>query len=65
MTASASLTANGTIVTSNHIAGTQLYDAIDLCSDGNSAKSNIIYGSSQDGIHTNDTCPPSTGSSNT
>jgi len=36
-----------------------------LCSDGNSAKSNIIYGSSQDGIHTDDTCPPSTGSSNT
>jgi hypothetical protein len=33
--------------------------------DGNSAKSNIIYGSSQDGIHTDDTCPPSTGSSNT
>jgi len=65
VTASASLTANGIVVTSNHIGGTQLYDAIDLCSDGNSAKSNPIYGSSQDGIHTDDTCPPSTGSSNT
>jgi hypothetical protein len=65
VTASATLTANGTIVTSNHIGGTQLYDAIDLCSDGNTAKSNVIYGSSQDGIHTDDTCPPSTGSGNT
>jgi hypothetical protein len=64
VTASATLTANGTIVTSNHIGGTQTYDAIDLCSDGNAAKSNVIYGSSQDGIHTDDTCPPSTGSSN-
>jgi hypothetical protein len=65
VTASATQTANGTIVTSNHIGGTQTFDAIDLCSDGNSAKSNVIYGSSQDGIHTDDTCPPSTGSSNT
>jgi parallel beta-helix repeat protein len=65
VTASASLTANGTIVKSNHIGGTQLYDAIDLCSDGNTAQSNTIYGSSQDGIHTDDTCPPSTGSTNT
>jgi Right handed beta helix region len=65
VTESASQTANGTIVTSNHIGGTQNYDAIDLCSDGNTAKSNVIYGSSQDGIHTDDTCPPSTGSSNT
>jgi hypothetical protein len=57
-------TANNTIVTSNHIGGTQLYDAIDLCSDGNMAKSNVIYGSSQDGIHVDGECPPSTGSSN-
>ncbi len=65
VTASATLTANGTIVTSNHIGGTQLYDAIDLCSDGNSAKSNVIYGSSQDGIHVDGECPPSTGINNT
>jgi hypothetical protein len=64
VTASGTLTANGTIVTSNHIGGTQLYDAIDLCSDGNTAKSNVIYGSSQDGIHTDDSCSPSTGSNN-
>lgn len=57
--------ANGTIIKSNHIGGTQLFDAIDLCSDGNTAKANVIYGSSQDGIHTDDSCPPSTGSNNT
>jgi Right handed beta helix region len=65
VTEAAGKTANGTVVKSNHVGGTQNYDAIDLCSDGNTAQSNIIYGSSQDGIHTDDTCPPSTGSSNT
>jgi len=56
--------ANSTIIKSNHIGGTQLFDAIDLCSDGNTAQANVIYGSSQDGIHTDDSCPPSTGSNN-
>jgi len=56
--------ANGTIIKSNHIGGTQLFDAIDLCSDGNTAQANVIYGSSQDGIHTDDSCSPSTGSNN-
>ena len=65
VTESGTQTANKTVVTSNRIGGTQLYDAIDLCSDGNSAKTNVIYGSSQDAIHTDDTCPPSTGSNNT
>jgi hypothetical protein len=57
-------TANNTIIKSNHIGGTQLYDAIDLCSDGNMAQGNVIYGSSQDAIHTDDSCSPSTGSNN-
>ncbi len=64
VTEAAGKTANGTVVTSNHIGGTQLYDAIDLCSDGNTAQSNVIYGSSQDGIHVDGECPPSTGSGN-
>jgi hypothetical protein len=64
VTESAGKTANGTVVTSNHVGGTQLYDAIDLCSDSNTAKSNVIYGSSQDGIHVDGECPPSTGSGN-
>jgi hypothetical protein len=65
VTASATLTADGTMVSLNHIGGTQLYDAIDLCSDGNTAKSNVIYGSAQSGIHVDDECAPSTGSGNT
>jgi hypothetical protein len=65
VTESAGKTANGTVVKSNHVGGTQNYDAIDLCSDGNIAQLNVIYGSAQSGIHTDDTCPPSTGSGNT
>ena len=58
VTASASLTANGIVVTSNHIGGTQLYDAIDLCSNGNTADSNSIFGSNaQSGVHVDDQCP--------
>ena len=62
VTESATLTANGTIIRSNHVGGTQLFDAIDLCSDGDTAHSNVIYGSEQSGIHLDDECPPSTGS---
>jgi hypothetical protein len=58
-------TADGTIIRSNHIGGTQNFDAIDLCSDNNTAESNTIYGSAQSGIHVDDECPPSTGSGNT
>lgn len=58
-------TANGTIIRSNHIGGTQNFDAIDLCSDNNTAESNTIYGSAQSGIHVDDECAPSTGSGNT
>jgi parallel beta-helix repeat protein len=65
VTESATLTANGTIIRSNHVGGTQLYDAIDLCSDGNTAESNLIYGSAQSGIHVDGECPPSTGSGTT
>ncbi|HSY30468.1 MAG TPA: right-handed parallel beta-helix repeat-containing protein [Verrucomicrobiae bacterium] len=50
--------ADGAIVTSNHIGGTQEFDAIDLCSNGNTAHSNSIYGSlAQSGIHLDDECP--------
>ena len=64
VTEAAGKTANGTVVKLNHVGGTQNYDAIDLCSDGNTAQSNVIYGSSQDGIHVDGECPPSTGSGN-
>jgi hypothetical protein len=65
VTESALLTANGTIVKSNHVGGTQIYDAIDLCSDQNTAESNVIYGSAQSGIHVDGECSPSTGSGTT
>lgn len=55
---------NNQIITANHIGGTQTFDAIDLCSNGNMAESNVIYGSAQSGIHIDDTCG-STGNSNT
>jgi hypothetical protein len=64
-TASATLTANGTVIKSNHLGGTQNFDAIDLCSDGNTAQSNTIYGAAESGIHLDDSCTPSTGSTNT
>jgi hypothetical protein len=49
-------TGDGTIIKSNHIGGTQNYDAIDLCSNGNTVQSNVIYGSAQDGVHADDSC---------
>jgi hypothetical protein len=46
-----------TIIT-NHIGGTQNFDTIDLCSNGNIAESNTIFGSqAQSGIHIDDECP--------
>jgi parallel beta-helix repeat protein len=64
-TESATLTADGTVIRSNHVGGTQNYDALDLCSDHNTAESNTIYGSAQSAIHLDDSCSPSTGSNNT
>lgn len=57
--------ADNTLIKGNHIGGTQTYDALDLCSDGNTAESNTIYGAAQSGIHLDDSCSPSTGSNNT
>jgi parallel beta-helix repeat protein len=44
------------IIKTNHIGGTQTYDAIDVCSNNNTVTGNVIYGSSQDGIHADDSC---------
>jgi hypothetical protein len=50
--------ADNATITFNHIAGTQEFDAIDLCSDANTARYNTIYGSlAQSGIHLDDGCP--------
>ena len=48
-----------TLITNNHIGGTQLFDAIDVCSNNNGIQKNVIYGSSQDAIHLDDSCSPS------
>ena len=56
--------ANGATITSNHIGGTQNFDAIDLCSSNNTAESNVIDGSAQSGVHADDSCP-SSGTGNT
>jgi hypothetical protein len=51
-------TADNTTVSLNHIGGTRNFDAINLCSNGNTAQSNSIYGSNaQSGIHVDDECP--------
>jgi len=60
-------TADYNNVTSNKItgtlaAGTFLDDGIDLCSNNNTAASNIVFNSSGSGIHIDSTCTESTGS---
>lgn len=57
-------TADSTSITTNNVEGTQLFDAIDLCSNSNTAESNIIYGSAQSAIHVDDSCG-GTGNNNT
>ena len=50
--------ADNATVNTNHIGGTQNFDAIDLCSNGNTAEQNTIYGGqAQSGIHIDDECP--------
>jgi parallel beta-helix repeat protein len=43
-------------VTGNKIFGTHLFDGIDLCSDNNTVKSNIVNSSDQSGIHIDSGC---------
>jgi len=50
--------ADNAVINSNHVGGTQAFDAIDLCSNGNTADSNSIFGSNaQSGVHVDDECP--------
>ena len=48
--------ADNTLVTNNRVMGTQIFDAIDLCSNGNTARGNVLFGSAQSAIHVDDTC---------
>jgi hypothetical protein len=47
---------DNTTITSNKVSGTQLFDAVDVCSNSNTVKSNTIYGSAQSGVHVDDSC---------
>src|SRR3984957_9581909 len=50
--------ADNATINTNHIGGTQNFDAIDLCSNGNTAEQNTIHGGqAQSGIHIDDACP--------
>ncbi len=49
-------TADDTQVTSNKVSGTQIFDAIDVCSSTNTVHNNTVYGSAQSAIHFDDTC---------
>jgi hypothetical protein len=48
--------ADSNVITGNKVAGTQLFDAIDLCSNSNTAHTNTIYGSTESGVHIDDSC---------
>jgi parallel beta-helix repeat protein len=50
-------------VSSNVVSATRIFDAIDVCSNGNTVNSNTVNGADESGIHLDDTCG-STGSGN-
>jgi len=62
--AGAGFLADTTSVTGNKIIGTQIFDGIDLCSNGNTVTGNEISSSTEAGIHLDSSCA-STGNSNT
>jgi hypothetical protein len=55
---------DGVIVMSNKIFGTATYDAIDVCTNSNTIKSNTIFNSATSGVHLDASCG-SSGNNNT
>jgi len=47
---------DGVSVTSNKIFGTSAYDAIDVCTNGNTVTSNTIFDSAESGVHLDASC---------
>ncbi len=47
---------DGVTVTSNKVFGTSTYDAIDVCTNGNTVKSNAILNSAESGVHLDASC---------
>jgi hypothetical protein len=61
-------TGDGVSVISNKIFGTSSYDAIDVCTNGNTVKSNTIFNSAESGVHLDASCSSggvTTGNDNT
>jgi hypothetical protein len=54
--AGAGFLADDAIVTGNKVTGTQIFDGIDLCSNGDTATSNEVNSSTEAGIHLDDSC---------
>jgi len=54
---------DGVTVTTNKIYGTSTADAIDVCTNGNTIRTNMIFNSAQSGIHFDASCG-STGNNN-
>jgi hypothetical protein len=55
---------DGVSVTANKIFGTSSFDAIDVCTNGNTIKTNTIFNSAESGLHFDASCG-STGNGNT
>jgi hypothetical protein len=55
--------ADQTTLISNHVVDTDTYDAIDVCSNGNTVVANTIMGGNAGGIHLDDSCAEVNGSS--
>ncbi len=55
--------ADYTVITSNHLLNTEIFDAIDACSNANTIEYNNLYSSTESAIHLDSTCG-STGSGN-
>lgn len=53
--------ADQTTIVNNHVYQTDTYDGIDACSNGNTIVSNVVFGSSEGGIHLDDSCTESNG----
>lgn len=61
---------DGVSVTGNKIFGTATYDAIDVCTNGNTVTGNTIFNSAESGVHLDASCGtffggPATGNNNT
>jgi parallel beta-helix repeat protein len=52
-----------TVIKSNAVLDTYLYDAIDLCSNSNTVQNNVLSNAAESGVHLDSSCAPS-GNSN-